>query len=260
MNNKESSIYEFNGKQYKFKNSMKKAMLRAKTRKPEAANYEFEITKNDDDEIIYYKFNGKQYKFKNSMKKAMLRLKAKESNSLIRKPGSFFKLPEHLELKRACINIKNTKDDKCFIWALLAYKHYTENPKTNKDSLMYYKEFEHEIIKPEGQTFPINIKIDIPKFEELNNIKINVYEYIEEGKQLNVIYNSGIRKKNIINILKVSGNEIFRLVWIKNLSRLLSEDTSIGRNKRYHCNVCLSASYTNIRKLKSHRDTCMIEV
>jgi len=174
------------------------------------------------------------------------------------KPGSYFKLPKYIELKQACINIKNTKDDKCLIWAMLAQLHYATNPKTNKDSLMYYKQFEKEIIQPEDQNFPIDIENDIPQFEELNDIKINVFEYIEEGKQINVIYNSGERNKNVINILQVTEDDKSHLVWIKDLSKLLNTDTTVNKNKRYHCDNCLSASYTTPEALNNHQDYCLV--
>jgi hypothetical protein len=174
------------------------------------------------------------------------------------KPGSYSKLPKYIELKKACINIKNTKDDKCLIWAMLAQKYYSTNTKTNKDSLAYYKQFEKEIILPEDQTFPIDIEQDIPQFEELNDIKINVFEYIEEDKQINVIYNTGERNKNVINILQVTEDDKAHLVWIKDLSRLLNADTTVNKNKRYHCDNCLSASYTTPEALNNHQDYCLV--
>jgi len=173
-----------------------------------------------------------------------------------RKVGSYIKLPKLIELKRACINIKNNKDDKCLIWAMLAQKYYAGNPKKTKDSLLYYRQFEHEIKLPENLQFPIDVDQDIPEIEALNDIKINVFEYTEEDG-ITTLYNAGDKNNNVINVLLVHSDEKSHFVWIKDLSRLLYADTNVGNNKRFFCDNCLSASYTSQTALDNHQSYCL---
>ena len=42
-----------------------------------------------------------------------------------------------------------------------------------------YHKFEKELIEPENVSYPLDIEF-IPEFEKLNNLKINIYELIEE--------------------------------------------------------------------------------
>jgi len=42
-----------------------------------------------------------------------------------------------------------------------------------------YHKFEKELIEPENVSYPMDIEF-IPEFEKLNNLKINVFELIEE--------------------------------------------------------------------------------
>ncbi len=88
-------------------------------------------------------------------------------------------------------------NDKCIIWCMLAFKYYDS---VNNGSTIYpYKNHFAETKEPENQIYPIDILKDIPKFERLNDIKINVFEYdVNDTKyeNLNVIYNNRNRNTN----------------------------------------------------------------
>ncbi|RWS07457.1 hypothetical protein B4U80_00971, partial [Leptotrombidium deliense] len=71
------------------------------------------------------------------------------------KGGSYIKLPKWIIDKKAIINIRNSVE-KCFIWSILAALHPVENNPQR------------------GINFPINIKKDVPKFEKLNAMSINI--------------------------------------------------------------------------------------
>ena len=61
------------------------------------------------------------------------------------------------------------------IWCLLAQKYYDTIKSKDKNELYHYKKHFDEIIKPKDIIYPIDIQHDIPKFEKLNNIKINLW-------------------------------------------------------------------------------------
>ena len=60
----------------------------------------------------------------------------------------------------------------CIIWCLLAYKYYdTFGDREGKSETSTQKKYFDEIIQPKDIKY---IQKDIPNFEKLNNIKMNV--------------------------------------------------------------------------------------
>lgn len=97
------------------------------------------------------------------------------SNYNAMKCGSYLPLPPAIWKKRACINIKNT-DNQCLKWsvrcALAHLKGYTIH---NVNNVNDYKKYQNEFnLKFDGLDIPVD-PLDIPKFEQLNNISINLY-------------------------------------------------------------------------------------
>ena len=135
--------------------------------------------------------------------------------------GSYIILPDKIANKKACINIKNENDDECIIYCLCAHNHPDVNHASSSDT---YRKFKNEIIRPEGQKYPIEVLKDIPKFEKLNNIKINVFEYDKDFENLQIIYNTRTRNINIIDILVLSENGKEHLVLIKDIFKLLRKN------------------------------------
>ena len=68
--------------------------------------------------------------------------------------GSYVELPEQIKNKKACINIKND-DNKCFLWSLLAFKHYDEIKSKSKNEVRHYKKFVDSIKLPEYVSYPV---------------------------------------------------------------------------------------------------------
>ena len=85
------------------------------------------------------------------------------------KGSSYLPTPSWINAKKAVINIKND-DNKCFIWSILAALHPASS---NVSWLPNYSRYINELNLTNLQ-FPMDIK-QIPKFEELNNISINVF-------------------------------------------------------------------------------------
>lgn len=100
---------------------------------------------------------------------------------------TYIPTPKNILLKKAVINVHNT-DNKCFIWSVLAMLH----PITYKNHpyrVSHYLDFENEL-NMNYITYPVVIK-DIDKFENQNDISVNVYG-VEQGK----VYPLRITKKS----------------------------------------------------------------
>ena len=77
-------------------------------------------------------------------------------------------LPEKLKRKHAIINIKNT-DNRCFLYSVLAHI-YPE--KRNPARCAHYVD-KIDRLNVDGIRFPVELH-QIPKFERMNNISVNV--------------------------------------------------------------------------------------
>jgi len=128
-------------------------------------------------------------------------------------------LPDSIKNKKAIVNIKNLKDDKCIIWCLVAHKYY-DTFKSDKCDLYNYKKHEDEIIKPKDIVFPINIQENIPQFEKLNDIKINIYEYNKDFTHLEPLYNNKKIYSNEVDLLLMKKDDIEHLASIRDINRL----------------------------------------
>ena len=114
----------------------------------------------------------------------------------------------------------------CIIWCLLAHKYYHTITHNKKSEVCTYKKYFDEIIQPKDIIYPIDIQNDIPKFEKLNNIKINVfiyngsYEEDYDRNKITILYNNMDRNEDIINLLLLEDENRQHFVWIKDLSKL----------------------------------------
>jgi len=67
--------------------------------------------------------------------------------------------------------------------------------------------------------YPTTIN-DVPKFENLKNLKINVFRLIDN--KITTIYNTKERNENVVNLLLIYGNNgNNHYVWIKDLAKLI---------------------------------------
>ena len=129
--------------------------------------------------------------------------------------GSSFRLPAKLEKARAVINVSNG-DDKCFLYAVSTILHF-EEAKSNYFKVSDYQQWldEYDL---SGISFPMTVK-DIPRFERLNDIKVNVHVYDNELKGVRYSNNRFVGKKTV-NLLLVFQNDVGHYCAITNLSRL----------------------------------------
>jgi hypothetical protein len=174
----------------------------------------------------------------------------------IPKTGSYIPTPKVIADKKCCVNIKNENDDKCLLWCMLAFKHYEDiGKKENRTNPKYYEPYLPEIVEPENIIYPISIDKDIPKFEKLNNIKINVFTY--EDNKVNVLYNTRDRTSTIvIDLLLIKEGDKQHFLLIRDFSRFMrTKDYTHG--KMNYCRYCLNACFDTVDKLESHINDCI---
>ena len=135
-------------------------------------------------------------------------------------------------------------DDECFKWAVTrALNPINIHPERISKEL---KEQSKEL-NWEGTEFPTPLN-NIKKFEEDNNIGVNVFSADESQK----VYPLKLTKQS---------NPINLFLWknhysvIKNMSRLVSAQISEGKRRKYICNRCLNA-FGSDELLEKHLELC----
>ncbi|CAD6222101.1 GSCOCG00011722001-RA-CDS, partial [Cotesia congregata] len=130
--------------------------------------------------------------------------------------------------KRAVTNIQND-DEFCFLWCVNAALHPPVLVPADPSS---YRHFSVRL-NYEGIQFPIKLN-DIPKFEKMNDLSINVYGIDSEftGKKS--------EKSTIIPLYLNNIEFVYHFAWIHNLSGLITSQISLGRHKLYFCDRCLN--------------------
>lgn len=171
--------------------------------------------------------------------------------------GSHISLPPYIKNKKAIINIVN-KDEKCFVYSVLAYLH--PQPKQSNGNLpSKYIKFENELCL-DGINFPVTIK-QIPQFEVQNPlIGINVLYYDEDEKCVVPLYSTKhVQRVHQVNLFFITGidkngNKTTHYAHVKSLSKLLS-DRSKHNGKCHVCMFCLHR-YSKPESLESHVAEC----
>ncbi len=97
--------------------------------------------------------------------------------------STYVELPKFIKTTRAVINIKNN-DEYCFLWSIVCALHPAVSNRSSSVTSSYPHFSQVKNLNYEKFKFPMSLK-DIPKFEEINKMSINVYSYIEE-KQVEI--------------------------------------------------------------------------
>ena len=161
---------------------------------------------------------------------------------------SFIELPLWIKNKRCCVNIKN-EDNKCFKWALLAYKHYDNIKSTTKNDPARYKKYWSDIIEPENFEYPVNLN-DIEQWETLNNLKINVIQIMEGEQDFENLYTSNKYNENVVNLLLIKDDINSHYVWVNNINGLYASKTN--HKTKFVCQQCLCKSFSTQEMLDKH--------
>nr|CAH7768883.1 unnamed protein product [Callosobruchus chinensis] len=178
--------------------------------------------------------------------------------------STYIEMPKFIQKTKAVLNIQN-KDQNCFLWCIVA----ALNPCVrNSNRTSSYPHFSR-ILKYDGIDFPISLK-DIPIFEKMNNLSINVFTL--EKKEVVPVCLSQSEFLTTINLLMLpvssfyypndNGDDddgdiqmelseniqnfkaFYHFALIKDLSRLLRRQTTDLTHKRFYCDRCLNHFYS----------------
>ena len=158
-------------------------------------------------------------------------------------------LPPTLANKKAIINVKN-KDNKCFLWAVLAAIH-----PASKDAqrVAKYKRWELEFDDAlKDIEFPVQLS-DVFKFAKRTNISINVYTF--DTKRVVPLIITKEEKETHVDLLYLSEKDNNQYRLIQNLSRLLRSQLTKDEKKVYFCRMCLNKFDSKI-SLDYHKTYC----
>ena len=88
--------------------------------------------------------------------------------------SSFVRLPEWILLKKACINIHNLEDNRCFLYSVLCHYHHTDVKADERHLPSAYTQFEAEVDMT-GIGYPAAIAGDLERFERQNPGAVNIF-------------------------------------------------------------------------------------
>ena len=153
--------------------------------------------------------------------------------------SSWVELPEKYKNNKSIINIKND-DQFCFLWSILAHLFPVEDHKNRTSN---YSMHTNKLIL-NGLEFPMKIK-DIPKFENLNNLNVNVFELTKTV--LTPIHFDTNYDQPQIDLLLYQNHYCL----ITNLHCLINKDSHM----KWVCRRCLTA-FSSEDILSQHIDRC----
>ena len=156
--------------------------------------------------------------------------------------SSYCKLPKSFCNSTSVVNIQNN-DNYCFLWSVLAHKYKVDN---HRERVSQYKKHFHELNQGDIQ-FSMKIK-DIPTFERLNNLNINVFELSANDKTLSAKY---VNKKYY--------DEQIDFLLFENHYCLITNLHNFCRNNEHYkhlCTRCLN-TYGDQTKLERHMVRCI---
>ena len=159
--------------------------------------------------------------------------------------GSYIKLPNKLQDKKAVVNVKN-KDDHYLRWALRsALFQVAKNPQRPT------KYPQADGLDFTGIDAPTPIS-QIGKVERQNGLAINVFGW-DEGV---IVHHVSKQPKYMhrINVLLIQKAGKFHYTWVKDLNRLIY-DQNKHREQKHFCERCLHG-YSREDLLEAHRPEC----
>ena len=153
--------------------------------------------------------------------------------------SSWVELPEKYKNNKSIIKIKSD-DQFCFLWCILAHLCPIEDKKSRLSN--YSMHFNK--LNLEGLEFPMKVK-DIPKFEKLDNLNVNVFELT--GTVLTPIHINKNYLQPQIDLLLFENHYCL----ITKLHCLINKDSYM----KWVCRRCLTA-FSSEDILNQHIDRC----
>ena len=165
--------------------------------------------------------------------------------------SSWLETPQWLAKKQAIVNVKNTTDSKCFVWAVLSCIHPAPHHPYRVSNYTHHQ----NSLNLSGLTFPMPVR-DIPKFEKQNpTISINVLCKGDDDGYVPLYVSKERDRRHHVNLFLIEGpHNSIHYVWIKNMSRLVAGRTT-STNQTYVCNSCLHP-FRRKHTLDSHIPNC----
>ena len=163
--------------------------------------------------------------------------------------GSYIPLPAAVKNKKAVVNVKNT-DDQCLRWTLRSAMFPVA-----KDPQRPTKYPEEDGLDFTGIDTPTPIS-QISKVEKQNNLVINVFGW-DKGVIIHRLSEracDAAQARTTVNLLLIEKAGKFHYTWIKDLNRLLY-DQSKHQHRKHFCERCLHG-YTREDLLEAHKPDC----
>ena len=169
--------------------------------------------------------------------------------------GSYIKLPKEIAAKKAVINMKNTDDNKCFLWSVLRALNPVKDHKARIDDKLKSK---INTVNMGDIHYPVTLK-DINKFEKLNpDIAVSVYTYDESYSVGTLRISKHVDRPYRIKLLLISDENKTHYCLIEDFSKLVFSQANKHKGKVYVCERCIN-TFTTENALKEHEKHCTNE-
>ena len=177
--------------------------------------------------------------------------------------SSYLALPSDLQSMNCLLNIRNREDNNCFLYCYVAAWHFTyaqslyENlgwrMRTNPETYSTSNPMTHQPVGHFEMPMAFN---QIPRFENLNKVQVNVFRY--QNKDLIPLRISKRQELPfILDLLLLSDGQAYHYVLIKDLKILISNlKQQVPRSSSKICRNCFHVCYT-AEIYERHIETCM---
>ena len=168
--------------------------------------------------------------------------------------GSYIDSPEWIKNKKATINPKNKKDDKCFQYALtvaLNHEKIKDHPERISKIKLFIDHYNWNEID-----FPSTGK-DWKKFDSnIKSIALNILYVPHNTEKICHAYKSkyNLIRENQVILLLITDGEKWHYLAVKSLTALLRLKTG-NNHGDFYCLNCFRA-YTTENKLETHKKVC----
>ena len=162
--------------------------------------------------------------------------------------SSYIPLPKAVKNKKAVVNVKN-KGDRCVVWTILAAIFpVAKNPQRPSK---YPQDHGFDFT---GIDYPTPIS-QMSRIEKQNPLAINVFGW-DNAHACVIIHrlSDAARARTTVNMLLIEKAGKFHYTWIKDLNRLLY-DQSKHQHRKHFCERCLHG-YTREDLLEAHKPDC----
>jgi hypothetical protein len=184
---------------------------------------------------------------------------------------SYIPTPKIIADKHCVINVQN-KDDKCFIYGILAAIHYNSIPRNKRHKPSKYQQYMISLNYDEEE-LPMRLS-NVSKFERMNpDLRVNIIlfnEHIDtttiddedvevyKNQYFDVIYRSHSTNENAttVNLLAIEQNNTFHYMTVVDLNKLLNNHRGfLQRIQNRWCHNCL-LGFRNKSTFEKHIPLC----